>query len=259
MRGAILSLIILIQASSAQAQSSTELAKRYYKLGEELYMRAAYDEALENFKRSYKFSGKPELFYNMGRCEEALGLLEAAIGHYEAYLKTGPPQADLLKARLANLRKRLIPKKPAPAAKPKPRDQPTPELASPPAKATSPEPEKRGLGVKGLAGWISVGVGVALIGTGAALGALASSKSDEVETAWADGKEWADISDNADSGQNMETGAIVSLAMGGAVLATGAVLLVLHYTGGQKESPTTAWIAPTVTPGGAAVGAGIRF
>ncbi len=245
----LITIALLLTPTVAKADEATELAKRYYKLGEELYHRAAYDEALENFKRSHKYSGKPELFYNMGRCHEALGNLEQAIEKYEAFQKARPDADPRLPARVKNLRERLAARKNQQAKKP-PKKEPAP----------APEPPSRGLGVKGLAGWISAGLGVALLGAGAAMGAVASSKASEVEDAFAAKKEWSEVSGAEDTGKSMETGAIIALATGGAALATGAVLLVLHYTGGSEERPAaSAWIAPAVTPSGAALGAGFSF
>lgn len=123
-----------------------------------------------------------------------------------------------------------------------------------------PAPEEgRPLGTKGWAGWIAAGVGVALLGTGAALGAVAMDKAAQVEEGYKTSKEYADLEDIEEAGKSMEAGAIVSLSLGGAALATGAALLVLHYLNKDTERPAAAWIAPTVTTGGATVGAGFRF
>ncbi len=245
MRSATLIVIaLLLSPAAATADESTELAKRYYKLGEELYHRADYAEALENFKRSHKYSGKPELFYNMARCHEALGNLEEAIKRYEVFQKARPDADPLLNARVKNLRARLAAEKKKAGKEEKP----------------GKEDDRRGMGIKGLAGWISAGLGVALLGAGAAMGAVASSKASEVEDAYGARKEWSEVADTADTGESLETGAIIALAAGGAALATGAVLLVLHYTGGGGERPaSSAWVAPAVTPSGASLGAGFSF
>ena len=115
--------------------------------------------------------------------------------------------------------------------------------------------------VKGLAGWISAGLGVALLGAGAAMGAVASSKSNEVERAHAAGnKEFSEVADAESTGKSMDTGSVIGFTVGGAALATGVVLLVLHYTSDASERPAPrAWIAPAVTPSGATLGAGFSF
>ena len=43
------------------------LAKKYYKLGSELYSSSNYEDALELFKKSYSYSKRHALLYNMGR------------------------------------------------------------------------------------------------------------------------------------------------------------------------------------------------
>jgi len=277
MRGAFLCVILvlnmvpsLLNLAPAWAQSNEELAKRYYKLGEELYNRANYDKALEQFKYSYDHSKKPELFYNMGRCEEALGDLKAAIGHYEEYARSKPPDMERLRARIINLRQRLAKQQvnptPLPKAPAKPATLETfPEDSTAfqkPSQRPQPHPapeEGKALGRRGLAGWIVAGAGVALLGTGAALGAVAMDKAAQVEEGYKTSKEYADLADTEEAGKSMETGAIVCLSLGGAALATGAALLALHYLNKDTERPAAAWIAPAVTTSGAFVGAGFRF
>jgi hypothetical protein len=100
----------LLVAPPVAAQTDEELAKRYSKLGEVLYNRSEYEGALKQFKRSYDYSERPALLYNIARCHESLGQHEKAIDVYTKYLATKPRQRGIIEQRIKNLR-RLVQKK----------------------------------------------------------------------------------------------------------------------------------------------------
>ncbi len=64
-------LLWLPPHAAAQAETNDELAKKCYKLGSELYSSSNYEDALELFKKSYGYSNRHALLYNMGRCHVA--------------------------------------------------------------------------------------------------------------------------------------------------------------------------------------------
>ncbi len=92
----------------------TALAKQYYKLGEELYTRADYAGALNQFKQAYAHSRRPALLYNMARCREMLGQHEDAIDLYTQYLRSKPQHSATIEARIINLRE-LVKQRQAPS------------------------------------------------------------------------------------------------------------------------------------------------
>ena len=242
-------LLLYVSPVSAQdkAQEDTELAKRYYKLGEELYRRADFRGAKAQFQLSYKLSKKPALLWNIARCQEPLGEHEAAVASYEGYLKSNPANAALVRTRIANLKK-LMAEKQKPKPQPQPQPQPKPQPVDPPSSTRTMR----------IAGWSLVGVGAAAAVGGLAMGVVAGNKSDDLEAAAAEHQEYADVKDDESLAKGLETGAIVGLAVGGAALAAGAVLLVLDMTGGEGET-NTAWLAPAPTASGASVAAGFSF
>ena len=255
--------LILLWSAPAHAQDNpigdTELAKRYYKLGEELYRRADYKGAMAQFQLSLDLSKKPALYWNIARCQESLGQHQAAVKSYEAYLASDPANAPLVRTRIENLNKLLAERAaPAPAPKdPKPAPTPTPTPTPTPAPVPPPAPEPDKSNTKRIAGWTLVGVGVASAVAGLAMGLTAKSKSDALEEAAAAHEEWADREADESLARGLETGAIVGLAVGGAAVAAGVVLLVLDMTGGERES--TAWLAPAPSSTGAVVTAGFSF
>lgn len=114
----ILTILLLSTVTPLPASAdNTELAKRYYKLGEQLYHQADYRQALVQFQESYKLSRRPALLFNMARCNESLGRHEVAIGLLKTYLRSAPPQADAIRVRLKNL-EALVKQKRRPASQP---------------------------------------------------------------------------------------------------------------------------------------------
>lgn len=280
-----IALMLCLLPAPAMAQGmDTDLARRYYKLGEDLYNRADYEEALKQFKKSYLHSKKPALLYNIGRCEESLGHWDKAIEMYQQYLTISPPNANMIKARIINLR-RLIQKKEAsqrpaapasqpvatPASQPAPTPAPTP-AAPPPVKVEKPEPEPepeprpepkpepepRSRAMR-IAGWTLVGVGGAALVAGIFLGTASSAAASDLEQAWERGDSWEKWRDTVSEGETYEAAAVLSWIIGGALAATGATLVIVDYLRRPKDSQRRVWITPGITSAGPAVSAGLRF
>ena len=241
--------IIWAAPTSADAdEKDIDLAKQYYVLGEKLYKRSDFKGAAVQFEKSYAHSKRPELLFNIAHCHESMGEFQLAIDHYERYLKSDPENAAIVRARIKNLKRALQERRkpdPAPTPKPTPAPQPQPELARP----------------YWIPGWVLVGTGAALCITGAALGAVAAGKAGELEDASRLGTrpDFSEYASTEDAGKGLELGQIVTLAVGGAALATGAVLLILDRVGGPEPNERSAWIAPSVGPGMAGVAGGVRF
>jgi hypothetical protein len=100
-----------------------------------------------------------------------------------------------------------------------------------------------------IAGLATAGAGVAALAAGAVFGLQARSKGDSVSTA-------NRFDPNADSaGRRAQTLQYVFYGIGGAAVATGAVLFYF----GIDRSDERAALAPVVTPGGFALVARGRF
>lgn len=268
-RAALLLVALLsLLPGLASAQGDTDLAKGYYKLGVDLYNRADYEEALVQFQKAYKHSGKATLFHNIARCYESLGRHEEAVKHYERFLKEGnPPDPGMIKARITNLR-RLIEKKKA--KKPQPASRPVKPASQPVGTGPKPKPpivEPRPVPIPPApgrplrtTGWVMVGVGGASLVAGLIFGGLASDMADTLEkqnSANPPVEYDAGIQEDEETGRTLQALQILTLAVGGAVVATGVVLLIVDARKQSKER--RAWLTPTVTPGGAMVTGGFRF
>ncbi len=135
-------LALLPSISLAQkplTKEDTELAKRYYKLGEELYARSDYSKALDMFHLSYKYSGRGALLFNIARCHEALGEHKKAVDYYEKFLTSNPSNRTIVESKISNL-KRLIEAKSKPVPAPKPVPKPKPKPTAQPKHEPQPKP-----------------------------------------------------------------------------------------------------------------------
>ena len=236
----MVALVLLPPAIAEAQQADVELAKKYYKLGAELYKRGDYKRALSQFEESYRNSKRPELLYNMGRCREGMDQPKEAVAHYKEYLKSNPANASEVSALVNRLEQKI--KKEEAALK----------------AANQPAPEEPGRPMR-TAGWVLVGVGAAGLVAGGVLGGLAMSKQSAVEDAYSKSeKTYPELQDEIDKGEGMELGAIIALAVGGAAAAAGAALIVVDIMGDGEEQ-RSAWIAPGFSSDGAMVNAGLRF
>ena len=265
MRSSILVLMLLALSPGlalAGNPMTRELARKHYELGETLYQTSSYPEALVEFEKAYKLEPLPELLFNIARCHEVLANLDLAIQKYEEYLQN-KPDADnraLVEARLKNLRKRqTTAPMPAPV---KPTSTsvgagPAPARSAP--KPEQPPPRERRDSWKRIAGWVGVGLGVAGLGAGVALGAMAGSKDAEFDEAFGKNKPYGELLEIDDAGRQYNTAAIASMVTGGALAAAGVGLLLWYYLGGERAGEGTASVTPLLSPEHLGLGATVRF
>jgi tetratricopeptide (TPR) repeat protein len=233
--------------TDAAGKTDVELAKRHYKLGEEMFARSDFEEAVDHFEKAHELSGRPELLYNIGRCHEFMGNLEEAIEVYEAFVASDHDLVPVVEKRVANLKEKLARRQEAGAdgAGSGPVEG---AREGKPLLPLGPLAPERGRGLR-ISGWVLVGAGVASLAAGAALGAVAAGKASDLEEAAAAHQPWADHRASEDQGEALELGQIISLAAGGAAAATGAVLLYLGHRG-EERGGQRAWIAPSATASG---------
>lgn len=84
-----------LAAGDARTSAASSNAATVAQLNEEgaaLYGARDYRRAIEKFIQAYAIDGDPNLLFNIARCYEELGEVDAAIEKYEAFLKT--PGAD---------------------------------------------------------------------------------------------------------------------------------------------------------------------
>jgi hypothetical protein len=249
-------------------------AKAHFKKGTQAYRLANFEQALGHFSEAMKLSPRPSVILNMAQCHRQLEHNKKALFFYKLYLtewsrtnptaKQSPPFNKEVTGYIEELDKKqaaakLAPK-PEPKAEPKPEPtaKPTPEPTPAPVAAVRTPPRDQGTSVKKIAGWTLIAAGAGLTVSGIVLGVLASEKSNELEQLGnAGGKNFSDHDDIEAEGQALNNGMIATLSIGAGAAVGGAVMILLHYT--DLIEARNAWLAPSVTPGGAMVAGGVRF
>jgi tetratricopeptide (TPR) repeat protein len=221
------SFFFTLLCGPAHSQEDVTLARGYYQLGVELYKRSDYGGALKQFKLSYAASKKADLLFNIARCYESLGETELAIRTFQQLIDAKPEEESGIRERISNLQRSQS------------KDRKRPKKSS-------------------LVPWLVTGGGIAVAVTGAVLTGISLSQQSSLEESNRTGDDWTDVQDKNSLGKTLNTSGIVMLAVGGAIVATGTVLLILH---GRKEKrrATQAWVAPAITAKSAYVGAGFTF
>src|SRR5579859_2663350 len=170
----------LLVAAPAMAQPApdsdpdTEVAGREFQRGRDLYEQGDYPGAIAAFERANDIKPRPGFDFNIGRAYDRMGQWARALDYYERYLHAIRDGEDPdTRARVETLKARL--QKGAVA--------PSPEPVSP-AAATVPvtPPAANGRG-KTIAGAVVGAVGLGMLATGVAFGALAQQASDAISSA----------------------------------------------------------------------------
>ncbi|MEK6607826.1 MAG: tetratricopeptide repeat protein [Myxococcota bacterium] len=231
-RVALLGLLVSTPSSLALADDAEKAqAREHFKQGKILYNLGKFPDAAEEFEQAYRLYPDAQMLFNLARVHHEAKNRERAIFFYERYLSEFPEAEDR-----ADVQKWIDELR---------RDDDAAKAAAVPegAVATQPAPPPDRPGLR-LAGWITAGVGAALLVTGAVFARMAQSEEDEIEAAYrGESVLYADA--KADSGgDGLNTMTAVALIGGGAALLAGGVML---YVAWPSSSPQAA-IAPA--PGG---------
>lgn len=107
----IAALLLLASALPARADddADTEVAKRYFRQGVDLYARNEYEKALALFERAKLARPLPEFDFNIALCNDRLGRWTEALAAYERFSVTSSKPAHIKEAtdRIAVLRTRV--------------------------------------------------------------------------------------------------------------------------------------------------------
>ncbi len=196
------------------------------------YELGAFDDAIVEFKRAYELTSAPGLLFNIAQVYRMKKDAEQAVYFYRTYLRLMPGAPNRADVEALILENQAI----VDAAKQRQREQAAAAAAAaaaPPFAGTPPPPmpppRKRPWRVEL---WSGVGVaalGVGALAAGVGLGARSTSDANQISRAnaqgdvpWDQGKQQL-----YRDGQNAATASTVTYIVGGALAATGAVLLTL--------------------------------
>lgn len=225
----VLACLLPICASAAPPSGLKAQAEAAYQDGAKAFGAKDFNRALKLFDHAFKLDPSPILLYNIARCHEEMGTLEPAIRNFELYLARAPDAADRddveRRIRVMDAIKRRQAKM----------QFDTPLVA--PAKPVASSDAARWWGYGAL------GAGVVAVAVGSGMGVAADSAAQDHREA----ETRSDKSRFETEANDKATLANVSYIVGGALIATGASLLIYDAVSGD----TTVQVAPA--PGGISV------
>ena len=234
--GALVVCLLLpcVVAAKTQEDPDTEIARRHFARGTELYLAGSYVEAIQEFEAAKLVKPLPAFDYNIGRCHDRMEHLEEAVAAYQTYLAAVGDTAEAKEARdrIAVLRDRMARRDarrqkptaptPTPSLDPRATVVVTPPPSSTPMVAPVVGSAPRRLSI---AAPVAVGVGaLALLGAGLGLTLSAGAEYDRLNGSCAPTCPRA----SWDGLPGREQAGISLMAVAGAAAVVDVLLWVLH-------------------------------
>lgn len=224
----------------------------------EKFQAKEYEAAVELFQQAYALSPEPNYLFNIGRVYEQAGDLEQAVEFYGRFVKLPEVEIGAREVALERLRVlRGVLEETAEKEDPPPElpaDDPTgdePPEDTEPETPTEPGPKKPD--PMRIAGFVVLGVGAGAVAAGGAFGGLALQRESDLNTL----NTFEGRSDAVDKGTRNALAADILFGVGGAMVVTGVVLVVLSYS--KKRKGQRASVAPMMSRRGAGIAAEVRF
>jgi len=236
------------------AASAREEAKQHFALAEAALAANRYDEAIAEYRAAYELVPRPGFLFNLGQAYRLKGDSRSALDFYKKYLAADPKgkAAPIAAIQIRELTKKVAEADAAEAARKAEADRLVEEQrkadeakraksrkafqdgpTEPPGGAVGPSPSpaatrpaRKGRGLR-IAGLVTGGAGVVMIGAGIAFGMKASGLADEVAEQY--------DPDKVDEGESAESTAIILYVAGGAALVGGTVMYFLGRRAGRER------------------------
>ncbi|MBN1774629.1 MAG: hypothetical protein JXB32_25435 [Deltaproteobacteria bacterium] len=218
-----------------------------------------HEAAASAYACCFHITPHPNTLYNLALSAEKAGDVRTAQHALERYIAEAPGALNLGEAAglLATVSRRVAelppeeppPDEPPPDEPPPDEPPPTPAVSGPAVPAVTPQtPPDDGPSVMAIAGWSLLGGGLAIgVAGGAAFGVLADQEADAVEGS-EPGTPWTEIQPHLVRHDDYQTAEIAMLAVGGAVLAAGIVLLIVDAAG-ESSAEAGAVVVPLAGDG----------
>jgi|GEM_PF-3572210 len=288
---ALLSAAPPAHAQKKPSKRAVAKAKKHYAAGERHYNLGEFDKAVVEYRAAYDLTERPALLFNIAQAYRLAGDAKQALHFYKTYLRLASnlPNVDYVQSQIAAMeaemvaaenaeRERLAAERERAAADRAAAEKEAAEQerraaeeerkAEEARKAAAAEQARlareqarletvrRGGGDPGgalrVSGYIAGGIGLAVLGTGVALSASASSDFDEVAELIDNGDPWtADAQDTLDSAETRDSVGTWMMVGGGVAVAAGATLWLIGAMSGDDE-PETRALTVVPTRGGAA-------
>jgi tetratricopeptide (TPR) repeat protein len=235
------------RASTTAPQNQASVAQLNEE-GAALYSARDYRHAIEKFIQAYAIDTDPNLLFNIARCYEELGDIDAAIEKYETFLKT--PGADTRGRQRAreSLQSLRDSRDHAKADEATPQSSATPAPVSGDAPSASVDSNHDGSQGSHALPWITLGGSVAFAAVGTTLYLLGASDHNQVTDAQGYGDASAvssmtrrEADDLVSSGDTKKLLGGISLGVAGALAVTYVVLLVTDDQSSPEATPSLAF------------------
>jgi hypothetical protein len=263
-----LSALLLVAAPAAHAMQLTPDQKQeilqHYERATRAYDIQKYSEAVEEYQKAYEIGGDPAMLYNVAQAFRLNDQVSEALHAYRRYLQRSPNarnRADV-ERKIAELERTLDTRRkaaevaaaatapPPVASSTTPSDtSSTPVLPSARLITVPDEPPSHKLRNTGI---VLASVGVAALGAAVVTGRMAAKKGDDVTAASMNGDRFDPGVES--SGKKLNTITIVSAIAGGALAATGAVLMIVSAARPSTTEAPVATLTPLVGAGGGGFG-----
>lgn len=227
------------RTTPAPAPASPASVAQLNEEGAALYAGRDYRRAIEKFIQAYAVDSDPNLLFNIARCYEELGEIDAAIEKYETFLKT--PGADTrgrqrARESLATLREaRDRAAEPPPARAPAAAETSAAAPAAPPAEAAE---------TSSVLPWVTLGGSLAFAAVGTTFYLMGASDHGKVTDArgYGDSSAVSDMTrreadDLVSSGDTKKLIGGISFGLAGALAATYVVLLITDDETASEPGP----------------------
>jgi tetratricopeptide (TPR) repeat protein len=266
-----LAALLLVSGPRAHAQLTPDQKQeilQHYERATRAYDIQKYSEAVEEYQKAYEIGGDPAMLYNVAQAFRLNDQVSEALHAYRRYLQRSPNarnRADV-ERKIGELERKLETQRkaaeaaaasapPAPITSTTPADTgPTPVLPSARLVTVPDGPPSHKLRNTGI---VLASVGVAALGASIVTGRMAAKKGDDLTAASMNGDRFDPGVES--SGKTLNTITIISAIAGGALAATGAVLMIVSAARPSTTETPVAMLTPLVGGGGFGLAAAGHF
>jgi len=248
--------LTLASGNPARAMQLTPDQKQeilqHYERATRAYDIQKYSEAVEEYQKAYEIGGDPAMLYNVAQAFRLNDQVSEALHAYRRYLQRSPNARNRpdVERKIGELERTLETRRKA-AEVAAASSQPAPVAATEPAVLPEPRlitvPDEQPSNKLRVTGIVLASVGVAALGTAAATGWLARQKGEDLTAASMKSDRF---DPNVEStGKTLNKVAIISAIAGGALAATGTILMIVSATRSSDKETPVATLAPLLGPG----------
>ena len=266
-----LAALLLVSGPPAHAMQLSPDQKQeilqHYERATRAYDIQKYSEAVEEYQKAYEIGGDPAMLYNVAQAFRLNDQVSEALHAYRRYLQRSPNarnRADV-ERKIGELERTLETRRkaaeaaaanapPAPVAGTSADQGSTPVLPAARLITVPDGPPSHKLRNTGI---VLASVGVAALGASIVTGRMAAKKGDELTTASTNGDQFDPGVES--SGKRLNTVTIISAIAGGALAATGAVLMIVSAARPSSTETPVATLTPLLGGGGFGLAAAGHF